>query len=271
MRKIAYYLSEEERYKEHIFSFCQSEGLEGINLAEPGNTSSGCIFFITDREETMSKVDSENTPICLISSSSKLNRKCFIVNEKFCVPGMRIVMDQIHHSGSLWSAVSKIEFGASIKEYIIGNKSAEIERVVCFTTRDFINYCSFAEIEKIRIGFSEMLNNAIEHGNLNITGDEKFEATEAGTYQELLRERETDPRYKDRTVHFWVDFNAERVLITIKDEGNGFDVSKIPSPNDTEHLMKLHGRGILIARAYFDEVNYYGKGNEVKLWKIFGR
>jgi anti-sigma regulatory factor (Ser/Thr protein kinase) len=35
-------------------------------------------------------------------------------------------------------------------------------------------------------------------------------------------------------------------------------------------LLDLHGRGILITRAYFDSVSYNDKGNEVMLTKAFG-
>ncbi len=267
MRKIAYWLFE-ERYRETLLSFCSSEGLGAEDLSDVDSPCGSYVFFITDREEYLARVNPDATPRCLISSSARFSHKCFVINEKLCVQSMRIILDQIHHGGSLWNTISELKFDSSVKECRIGNSSSgEVERIVCFMTRDFIYYCTFSEIEKIRIGFSEMLTNAIEHGNLNITGKEKFEATEAGTYQNLMQKREADPRYKDREVYFRVDFSKERILITIKDEGNGFDVSKIPSPRDADHLMKLHGRGILITRAYFDEVTYSSKGNEVTLLK----
>ncbi len=53
----------------------------------------------------------------------------------------------------------------------------------------------------------------------------------------------------------------------IIDEGAGFNVEELPDPTDPESLFKLHGRGILITRMYFDEVIYNGKGNHVTIKK----
>jgi len=266
MRKIAYYLSE-ECHKNVIISFCQSERLGYEDLSITGNGKDEFIFFITDREEFLDKVI-DKTYKCLISSTVKSVCCCFVIN-KLSIQSMRILLDYIYHGGSLWNIIPALKFDFSLKECRIVDNNTDVERIVYFMTRDFIHYCTFSEIEKIRIGFSEMLINAIEHGNLAITSNEKFEATEAGTYQELLRKRSADPRYKDRVVYFCVDFNAERILVNIKDEGDGFDINSIPSPCCDEHVMKLHGRGILITRTYFDEVNYNDKGNEVTLLKRF--
>ena len=47
-----------------------------------------------------------------------------------------------------------------------------------------------------------------------------------------------------------------KVIITITDEGKGFDPSKIPDPTNPENLLKDSGRGVYLMRVYMDELNY---------------
>ncbi len=120
----------------------------------------------------------------------------------------------------------------------------------------------------IRVGLQEILLNAIEHGNLNISYEEKHEVLENGNYKTFLTERMLNPLYKDKKVGIKIFSNNEYLKIIISDEGNGFDVNSIPNPNDPENLLGESGRGVLLAMNSFDEVNYNKKGNEVSLIKI---
>ena len=53
--------------------------------------------------------------------------------------------------------------------------------------------------------------------------------------------------------------------VTVKDLGNGFDVSKVPDPSAPENLLEPHGRGVFLMRALVDGIDYNDKGNEVRL------
>lgn len=59
------------------------------------------------------------------------------------------------------------------------------------------------------------------------------------------------------------------LVITIRDQGPGLDVSKIPDPLAPENLMKTSGRGIFLIRSFMDEVQIHPSqaGTEVKLIK----
>lgn len=46
------------------------------------------------------------------------------------------------------------------------------------------------------------------------------------------------------------------LVIKIKDEGKGFDPSKIPDPTAPENLLKDSGRGIYLMKVYMDELKY---------------
>ena len=59
------------------------------------------------------------------------------------------------------------------------------------------------------------------------------------------------------------------LVITIRDQGKGLDLDKIPDPLAPENLLKTSGRGIFLIRSFMDEVeiNPSTSGTEIKLIK----
>jgi serine/threonine-protein kinase RsbW len=59
------------------------------------------------------------------------------------------------------------------------------------------------------------------------------------------------------------------LVITIRDQGKGLDLSKIPDPLAPENLLKTSGRGIFLIRSFMDEVQIHPShtGTEIKLVK----
>lgn len=124
----------------------------------------------------------------------------------------------------------------------------------------------------IYLGLFEILTNSIEHGNLEITFDEKTRALagDGGRWPALVSSRAQSAPYKDRkvTVEFKMDRNRCEWIIT--DQGPGFDWLKVPNPNDPKNLVPAsHGRGLILAGFQFDQMQYLGSGNKVRLVKNF--
>ena len=72
----------------------------------------------------------------------------------------------------------------------------------------------------------------------------------------------------DKSVHFSVEMNDGRLIVKVRDEGEGFDPAEIPDPTSAENLLKASGRGLLMMRALVDEVdvrNASPSGTEVIL------
>jgi serine/threonine-protein kinase RsbW len=59
------------------------------------------------------------------------------------------------------------------------------------------------------------------------------------------------------------------LVITIRDQGKGLDLDKIPDPLAPENLLKTSGRGIFLIRSFMDEVQIHPSqtGTEIKLVK----
>jgi serine/threonine-protein kinase RsbW len=82
-------------------------------------------------------------------------------------------------------------------------------------------------IADIAISVSELVNNAILHGNESSM---------------------------DKAVTVTVSKNDGRVEISVADQGGGFDPTSVKNPIDNGNLLKEVGRGIFIVRSLMDEV-----------------
>ena len=52
------------------------------------------------------------------------------------------------------------------------------------------------------------------------------------------------------------ELQADRIRITVTDQGAGFDPDQLPDPVSTEHLMDASGRGVFLMEQLMDEVTY---------------
>ncbi len=92
----------------------------------------------------------------------------------------------------------------------------------------------------IKLALEEAMTNAVKHGNGN-------DATKA------------------ITVRFAV--NADRAVIIVRDDGEGFDPQQIPDPTTADRISLPDGRGIMLMHAYMDDVRYRDNGREVYMMK----
>lgn len=123
--------------------------------------------------------------------------------------------------------------------------------------------CALPDPERSLTGISELLINAVEHGNLGITFHEKTKFLENGTWAAEINRRLEDPRYRDRVARLRFFRSAHACHMMISDEGNGFDYTKFLDI-DPARLMLPHGRGVALSKALaFDEMQYLGCGNRV--------
>lgn len=91
----------------------------------------------------------------------------------------------------------------------------------------------------IFIAVVEAATNAIKHGN-------KF-----------------DP---SKYVFINADIDEDQLVISIKDEGLGFDYNNLPDPTLPENIEKFSGRGVYLIRNLSDNLEFYEGGTLVKLF-----
>lgn len=134
-------------------------------------------------------------------------------------------------------------------------------------------YFDAQDLNAIRTCLREMLVNAIEHGNLEISFDEKTRAIETGDYLEFIQARQREAKFSGRRVRVHYIINRRLLVCRITDDGQGFDHRTFirRTKTDDSMLMLEHGRGITMARNTFDEVIFNEKGNQVTLKKAISR
>lgn len=112
-------------------------------------------------------------------------------------------------------------------------------------------------------GYSELLINSVEHGNLGISYAEKSQLLSEGRWAEEVESRLKDAHYSDRLVHVVMEKTASVCIVTITDQGSGFDWQSYIGFSP-ERAFDLHGRGIAMSKVMsFDGIEYLGNGNTV--------
>jgi DNA-binding response OmpR family regulator len=118
--------------------------------------------------------------------------------------------------------------------------------------------------ERVVLGLSELMLNAVEHGNLGITYDEKSALGVGDPLAEELERRLADPANAGkRAVVSFLRLPGE-LRFLIRDCGKGFDWQPFLEMSP-ERAFDTHGRGIAMSRLVsFDQLEYLGAGNEVE-------
>ena len=112
------------------------------------------------------------------------------------------------------------------------------------------------------VGISEILVNAIEHGNLGITSEEKLQLQKDNRWLSEIERRLQLPEHRDQYVNVEVRQSASEMRLHVQDDGKGFNWKAFKNANATHESTQ--GRGILMAeRLAFKSLEYSEKGNVV--------
>jgi serine/threonine-protein kinase RsbW len=87
----------------------------------------------------------------------------------------------------------------------------------------------FDEDDQYKIGLSvhEGVMNAFEYGN---------------------------EQRRERKIHVTFELHEDKLVIHVVDQGKGFRIEEIPDPRDDENVLGDSGRGVLLMKAFMDEV-----------------
>ena len=92
--------------------------------------------------------------------------------------------------------------------------------------------------------------------DINLTDDQLanvlLAVTEATT-NAIIHANKCD---QSKMVTIDVKVNETKLVVKIKDEGEGFDPTDIPDPTEPENLLNESGRGVYLMRVYMDNVEY---------------
>lgn len=116
---------------------------------------------------------------------------------------------------------------------------------------------------------SEALENAMLHGNLELTTAELAAVSHSGHGQaDLIAGRRSAAPFRERHVRVSAKLTPREARITIHDDGPGFDVNRAwQSISSPEQLSSGEGRGLVLIRTFMDDVQFSATGNEITLVK----
>ena len=180
-------------------------------------------------------------------------------NQQFLIGIIRAAIDDILRFKELESILQQSDPSQAL------NSSAEFE-IRNLNEADQLasllaNSCP--QPDKVISGISELLINAIEHGNLNIGYAEKSDLKSRGKWREEIEHRLQQEEFKHKTASIKYIKNGTSISIIIKDEGKGFNWQNFLEFNP-ERVFDCNGRGIAMAKMMsFDELQYNESGNEV--------
>lgn len=125
----------------------------------------------------------------------------------------------------------------------------------------------FDETDCLRIGtaLDEAILNAYYHGNLEVCST--LRENDHNEFHKLARKRSQEHPYQNRRIQVVATFDDEEVCFVVRDEGPGFCPSSLPDPTSPQYLDRPSGRGLLLMRAFMDDVQFNDTGNEVTLIK----
>ncbi len=128
------------------------------------------------------------------------------------------------------------------------------------------------DTDRFRVGMAlkEALLNALFHGNLELDFEQTRDLQEAildDSSHGALDARRQQPPFADRRIRVSVSIHPQQAVFVVRDDGPGFDTSQLPNKGDLGSLDAQSGRGIVLMRAFMDEVTYNDRGNEVTLIK----
>ena len=110
------------------------------------------------------------------------------------------------------------------------NRIKEVEAMMLKANKEF--GLTDEQYGKTMIAVTELVMNAIVHGN-----------------KEDINKK----------VCIKVEFDKNEMKVLIEDEGGGFNIEDLPDPTEIEHLLNNHGRGVYIAKAMVDKLDYKHK------------
>ncbi|MBM4223144.1 MAG: ATP-binding protein, partial [Gammaproteobacteria bacterium] len=161
------------------------------------------------------------------------------------------------------------------KEYSEQKKSLQndlgsiLQLKVCFKTLTQGHFLAellsrhYPDKNNALVGITELFINAVEHGNLEISYEDKTALLANGRWIEEIEQRSNNEKYSHRTVEVYFEKNEVEIVLVVEDDGKGFKWGAFEQI-DPRRMMATHGRGIMMAKSLsFTSLLYEEPGNRV--------
>ena len=149
---------------------------------------------------------------------------------------------------------------------VLDNIPERVGGVIHLLLKTLEECVSESQLLHVRVVLQELLLNAIEHGNLNISAEDKSHALSENRFDQLMLQRRNSSKYAKRRVYVSMYHNVDRGILEfrVRDEGKGFDWESVfGGQTDRLPMAAGSGRGIFLARTLIPQLTYHHNGNTV--------
>ncbi|MDB6096211.1 MAG: response regulator with CheY-like receiver, AAA-type ATPase, and DNA-binding domain [Francisellaceae bacterium] len=236
-------------------------------------------YFLSSDQDFCSKIQLSTSlkllSIIILTESEDLNfiKKALLSGAQFCLPlnkieeyGLIVINQAIHNNRKYNLNVNKLNQDLELSNSVIHSlESANFKFRTLEEASNLANFLAKAcpNPRMAVVGLSEIFINAIEHGNLNISYQEKTLLKKQLNWQEEIEKRLLTPENKNKYIEVTFKKNKTEIIIEVTDQGAGFDWQSYQEFKP-EKILDIHGRGILLAKSIsFSELTYNAKGNQV--------
>ena len=155
----------------------------------------------------------------------------------------------------------------SESKFVLGNDASAVAHMISHLLDTAVTMKLLSGQEPVHVGIAlqEALSNAIHHGNLEL--DSELRQIDEKIYYMLADQRRSMDPYGDRKVHVDARFSRSKLSFVIRDDGPGFDTTKVLDPTAEVNLDRIGGRGLLLISSFMDDVSYNDRGNQITLVK----
>jgi len=116
---------------------------------------------------------------------------------------------------------------------------------------------------QISVGIFTLLANAIEHGNLEFSSNDKAKGLAEGKWRHTLIKKLAEREFSRRRVRIQYQRGGRLISLIIHDDGPGIDAETAEMADPTR--ASYRGKGIKAARSLgFSQISYLGAGNIVE-------
>lgn len=121
----------------------------------------------------------------------------------------------------------------------------------------------YPQPQRVVLGISELLINAVEHGNLGITYHEKSRLLQQGGWEHEIERRLSLPENASKKVTVQLEHTPHEISLMVTDCGAGFEYQNYLEMS-AERAFDPNGRGIAMSKMMsFDKLEYIGLGNKL--------
>lgn len=252
----------EERDYQIVLTDIKMPEMDGIALMRAAKTNSpDLVFVIMSGYGTLeSAIDTMKMgalnfikkPISIVELITTIKKAEDVIVHKNLPLKMQSYIDEIHKTLTLTSR----------------DLNDDLDMIVHYLISDVSNFgIDKSRLDNLTLAIYEALNNAVEHGNLELSKDFDRNAN-MDAFETFLRSKVKKleiPEFAKKKVKIEIVYRDGKLSFIITDDGKGFDHANFMGVVQERIYADKINRGLFLIRNVVDEMAFNPEGNQIRL------